>query len=76
MKKPFLIIFTAFFVSFACSCQTSFSQNSSTLTTPARFAEGVVETPADEYNPTFTHDGKTVFFTRRADRKGKETIMF
>ena len=43
---------------------------------PTLFAEGIINTSADEYNPTFTPDGKTVFFTRRIDRKGNEAIMF
>jgi len=47
-----------------------------TSKTPVRFAEGVIDTTADEYNPTFTPDGKTVYFTRRKDRRGNEQIMF
>src|SRR5687768_2117602 len=43
---------------------------------PKLFAEGVINTSADEYNPTFTPDGKTVYFTRRIDRKGSEAVMF
>ena len=43
---------------------------------PKLFAEGVINTSADEYNPSFTPDGKTVYFTRRIDRKGNEAIMF
>lgn len=45
-------------------------------TSPTLFAEGVINTSADEYNPTFTPDGQTVYFTRRTDRQGHETIMF
>lgn len=74
MKKSFLIIAFGIFI-FACafSARTDFGQ---TAPAPKLFAEGVIETVADEYNPTFTPDGKTVYFTRRADRKGNETIMF
>jgi Tol biopolymer transport system component len=43
---------------------------------PKLFAENVVNSAGDDYNPTFAPDGKTVYFTRRQDRKGNETIMF
>ena len=43
---------------------------------PRLFAEGVVNTAADEYGPTFTPDGRTVYFAKRtADRK-MEHIYF
>ena len=72
MKKSLLIAFAAFILAFAFYGQMSFGQTSSM---PKLFAEGIIETSADEYNPTFTPDGKTVYFTRRVDRKGNETIM-
>jgi len=73
MKKSFLIIAFAFIIfAIAFSTQPNFSQ---TASPPKLFAEGVIETSADEYNPAFSPDGKTVYFTRRADRKGSETIM-
>jgi Tol biopolymer transport system component len=73
MKKSFLIIAFAFIIfAMAFSTQPNFSQ---TASAPKLFAEGVIETSADEYNPAFSPDGKTVYFTRRADRKGSETIM-
>jgi Tol biopolymer transport system component len=60
--------------------QTVFVKNSfgNQQTTPImkHFAKDIVETSADEYNPTFTPDGKIVYFTRRIDRKGNEAIMF
>lgn len=43
---------------------------------PTLFAEGVINTSADEYNPAFTPDGKTIFYTRRVDRNGNEAIMY
>lgn len=43
---------------------------------PRLFANGVVNSSADEYNPTFSPDGENVYFTRRIDRKGNEMIMF
>ncbi|HEY8558893.1 MAG TPA: hypothetical protein VIL74_00715 [Pyrinomonadaceae bacterium] len=52
------------------------SPNKSPEPVPGLFAEGIINTDADEYNPTFTPDGKTVYFTRRIDRKGNEAIMF
>ena len=54
-----------------------FGQKSETLEkSPKLFADGIINTSGDEYNPAFTPDGKTVFFTRRIDRKGNEAIMF
>ena len=77
MKKSISIIVLAAMVSIACLGQMNLGSNQPEANrAPVHFAEGVIETSADEYNPTFTPDGKTVFFTRRADRKGRETIMF
>lgn len=70
MKKSFSLI-VSFVFAFAAS-----NALSQTALTPKLFAEGIVETAADEYNPTFLPDDKTVYFTRRADRKGNEAIMF
>ncbi|HEY0156933.1 MAG TPA: hypothetical protein VGF28_06515 [Thermoanaerobaculia bacterium] len=42
---------------------------------PVRFAPGTIDTDADEYGPAFTPDGKTVYFTRRVNRKGVENIL-
>lgn len=42
---------------------------------PHLFAEGVINTPADEYGPTFTPDGRTLYFVRRVNRSGPEFIM-
>lgn len=39
------------------------------------FAPGVLDTEADEYGPTFSPDGRTVYFTLRADRRGHEAIV-
>ncbi|HJR09015.1 MAG TPA: polysaccharide deacetylase family protein [Pyrinomonadaceae bacterium] len=37
---------------------------------PRLFAEGIINTPADEYGPTFTPDGRTLYFAKRsADRQ-------
>src|SRR5262245_46946937 len=40
------------------------------------FAEGIIETASDEYGPAFTPDGKTVYFTRRNNRRDSEFIYF
>ncbi len=75
MKKPILlmtgILICISFVIFLFG-QTSGNSEKS----PKLFADGIINTSADEYNPSFTPDGKTVFFTRRVDRKGNEAIMF
>jgi len=38
------------------------------------FAEGVINTDADEYGLAFTPDGKTLYFTRRVNRRDSEFI--
>ena len=78
MKKSLLIFIPAVFV-VALAVVFLSAQNSSKNSqngSPTLFADGVINTGADEYNPTFTPDGKTVYFTRRLDRKGNEAIMF
>ena len=42
---------------------------------PTPFAEGVIETEADEYGPTFAPDGATLYMTRRNNRQGDEFIL-
>lgn len=44
------------------------------LMEPRIFAEGVVSTPADEFNVAFTPDGKTVYFTKSVVRSYLYTI--
>ncbi len=46
------------------------------LEVPKLFAEGIVNTEGDDYGPAFTPDGKTLYFVRRQDRKGAESIVF
>lgn len=43
--------------------------------TPEQFAPGVLNTNVDEYGPTFTPDGRTMYFTLRRDRRGNERIV-
>lgn len=38
-------------------------------------APGVINTAADEYGPTLSPDGRTLVFTRRFDREGREALM-
>ncbi|HEX9959665.1 MAG TPA: hypothetical protein VGB00_01870, partial [Pyrinomonadaceae bacterium] len=77
MKKTLLIFIPAvFIVVLAVVFLPAQNTTKNSQASPALFAEGVVNTAGDEYNPTFTPDGKTVYFTRRLDRKGSEAIMF
>ncbi len=46
------------------------------LLTPRLFAEGAINTSADEYGPAFTPDGATLYFTRRVNRRDSEFIVF
>jgi Tol biopolymer transport system component len=45
------------------------------LIEPKLFAESVINTDADEYGPTFTPDGQTLYFARRVNRKDSEFIV-
>ena len=40
-----------------------------------RVAPGVIDTDDDEYGPTLTPDGALMVFTRRADRRGNESLF-
>lgn len=76
MKKLFLIICPAVLIVSAVIFLSAQKSSNNALNSPTLFADGVINTAADEYNPTFAPDGKIVYFTRRIDRKGNETIMF
>jgi hypothetical protein len=39
------------------------------------FAEGVINSAGDEYGPTFSPDGNTLYFAKRTDRRGAESIV-
>ncbi|MCA1566429.1 MAG: polysaccharide deacetylase family protein [Acidobacteria bacterium] len=43
---------------------------------PRLFADGVVNTSADEYGPAFTPDGRTVYFAKRSADRKMEHIYF
>lgn len=77
MKKLSLIFIPAIFlVSLGVVFLTAQNSEKNQSSLPKLFAEGIINTSADEYNPTFMPDGKTVYFTRRIDRRGNEMIMF
>ena len=42
---------------------------------PELFAPGVINTTGDVYGPTFSPDGREMYFSRRTDRQGKERLM-
>ncbi len=46
------------------------------ITTATLFAPGVINTDADEYGPAFVFDGTTLYFTKRHNRDGNESIVF
>ncbi len=76
MMKKFILLLSEILICISFVI-FSFGQKSENFPKSSKlFAEGIVNTSADEYNPSFTPDGKTVFFTRRIDRKGNEAIMF
>ncbi|HZH30460.1 MAG TPA: polysaccharide deacetylase family protein [Pyrinomonadaceae bacterium] len=43
---------------------------------PRLFAEGIVNTSADEYGPAFTPDGRTIYFAKRSPDRKMEHIYF
>jgi Tol biopolymer transport system component len=45
------------------------------ITDPKLFAEGVINTDADTYGPTFTPDGKSLYFAKRIKRGELEHIF-
>ncbi|HEX9918478.1 MAG TPA: polysaccharide deacetylase family protein [Pyrinomonadaceae bacterium] len=46
------------------------------ISAPRLFAEGIVNTSADEYGPAFTPDGRTVYFAKRSADRKMEHIYF
>jgi peptidoglycan/xylan/chitin deacetylase (PgdA/CDA1 family) len=47
-----------------------------TTPAPRLFAEGIVNTSADEYGPAFTPDGRTIYFAKRSADRKMEYIYF
>jgi peptidoglycan/xylan/chitin deacetylase (PgdA/CDA1 family) len=52
------------------------AQANGAVAAPRLFAEGVVNTNADEYGPAFTPDGRTVYFAKRSADRKMEHIYF
>src|SRR5262245_12852857 len=46
----------------------------SSITDPVLFGEGVISTPFDEFGLDFTHDGRTLFFSRSVPRSNLYVI--
>src|SRR5262245_38782785 len=78
MFKPRRIVFTALPPLLLCAplvfLQTSLQTSSQSLPQAKLFAEGVINTDADEYGPALTPDGKTLYFARRVNRRDSEFI--
>jgi predicted alpha/beta superfamily hydrolase len=74
MFKRHHIVFTALPLLIFCVLLVFLKTPSQSLLQAKLFAEGVINTDADEYGPTFTSDGKTLYFTRRVNRRDSEFI--
>jgi hypothetical protein len=74
MFKPHRIVFSALPLLMLCVALVFLKTSSQSLPQAKLFAEGVINTDADEYGPAFTSDGKTLYFTRRVNRRDSEFI--
>jgi Tol biopolymer transport system component len=74
MFKPHRIVFSALPLLMFCVTLVFLKTSSQSLPQAKLFAEGVINTDADEYGPAFTSDGKTLYFTRRVNRRDSEFI--
>src|SRR5215468_1636658 len=74
MFKPRRIVFIALPLLLLCVPLVFLKSSSQSLPQAKLFAEGVINTDADEYGPAFTPDGKTLYFTRRVNRRDSEFI--
>jgi hypothetical protein len=74
MFKPHRIFFIALPLLMFCVPRVFLKISSQSLPQAKLFAEGVINTDADEYGPAFTSDGKTLYFTRRVNRRDSEFI--
>jgi Tol biopolymer transport system component len=78
MFKPHRIVFTALPLVLLYAplvfLQTSLQTSSQSLPQAKLFAEGVINTDADEYGPALAPDGKTLYFARRVNRRDSEFI--
>ncbi|MGB9178975.1 MAG: hypothetical protein WCB68_06955 [Pyrinomonadaceae bacterium] len=46
------------------------------ITEPTLFAQGIVNIDGEEYGPSFTPDGQTIYFTRRINDRKMEHVFF
>lgn len=74
MFTPYRIVFIALPLFLLCALLIFLRASSQSPPQAKLFAEGVINTDADEYGPTFTPDGKTLYFTRRVNRRDSEFI--
>lgn len=74
MFKPHRIIFTALSLLLFCSPSVFLKASSQSLQQAKLFANRVINTDADEYGPAFMSGGKTLYFTRRVNRRDSEFI--
>ena len=78
MFKPYRIVFISLPLLLFCASENiieiSIETSSQSLPQAKLFAEGLINTEADEYGPALTPDGKTLYFTRRINRRDSEFI--
>jgi len=74
MFKPRRIILTALPALLLCAPSIFLKALTQAPPKAKLFAEGVINTNADEYGPAFMPDGKTLYFTRRVNRRDSEFI--
>ena len=74
MFKPHRIVSTTISLLLFCVPLVFLKTSSQSLPQAKLFVEGVINTDADEYGPAFTSDGKTLYFTRRVNRRDSELI--
>ncbi len=74
MFKSHRVVFIALTLFLLCAPLIYSKTSSQSLPQAKLFAEGLINTNADEYGPAFTPDGKTLYFTRRVNRRDSEFI--
>jgi len=74
MFKPPRVVFIALPLFLLCALLACLRASSQSPPKAKLFAEGVINTGADEYGPAFTRDGGKLYFTRRVNRRDSEFI--
>ena len=74
MFKPYRIASIALSLLTFCAPSIYLKTSSQSLPQPKLFADGIINTDADEYGPALTTDGKSLYFTRRVNRSDSEFI--